>query len=107
MGSYKRILKPGFHFLVPGSTVRRKSTRVMQNTVVTETKTKDNVFVKVHIAVQQEIHPDKAYEAIYKLSDPSRQIDSYVSDVVRAHVPNETLDQLFETKDAIVKEVKN
>jgi len=73
----------------------------------TETKTKDNVFVKVCVAVQVEVLADKAYEAIYKLTNPSTQIDSYVSDVIRGQVPAMKLDDLFESKDEIALAVKD
>lgn len=72
----------------------------------TETKTKDNVFVKVNVAVQVEVVAEKAYEAIYRLTNPSGQIDSYVSDVVRGQVPAMKLDDLFESKDEIAQAVK-
>lgn len=72
----------------------------------TETKTKDNVFVKVCVAVQVEPVAEKAYEAIYRLSNPQGQIDSYVSDVVRGQVPTLKLDHLFESKDDIAQAVK-
>jgi len=72
----------------------------------TETKTKDNVFVKVNVAVQVEVVAEKAYEAIYRLTNPSGQIDSYVSDVVRGQVPQMKLDNLFESKDEIAQAVK-
>merc|ERR1719181_2056575 len=71
-----------------------------------ETKTKDNVFVKVIVAVQVEPVAEKAYEAIYRLTNPSQQIDSYVSDVVRGQVPALKLDDLFESKDDIALAVK-
>lgn len=72
----------------------------------TETKTKDNVFVKVMVAVQVEVVAEKAYEAIYRLTNPQTQIDSYVSDVVRGQVPAMKLDDLFESKDEIAQAVK-
>jgi len=72
----------------------------------TETKTKDNVFVKVNVAVQVEVVAEKAYEAIYRLTNPAGQIDSYVSDVVRGQVPAMKLDDLFESKDDIAKATK-
>merc|ERR1719181_2305407 len=71
-----------------------------------ETKTKDNVFVKVCTAVQVEVKAEKAYEAIYRLTNPSTQIDSYVSDVIRGQVPAMKLDDLFESKDEIAQAVK-
>lgn len=106
MGNFKKVLTPGIHFLLPGSSVRRISTRVSENRVKTETKTKDNVFVDITISVQVEVHQDKVYEAIYKLGDPHSQIQSWVQDVVRSHAPKTTLDELFETKEEIASEVK-
>lgn len=72
----------------------------------TETKTQDNVFVNIVVAVQVEPVAEKAYEAIYRLSNPQGQIDSYVSDVIRGQVPMLKLDQLFESKDDIAQAVK-
>jgi len=107
LGSFKRILRPGAHVLNPLSTVRRVSTRVVENKVITETKTKDNVFVRIHIVVQQEVYQDEqAQAAFYRLTNPSQQIDSFVADVVRSHAPKQTLDQLFEAKDEIAQETK-
>lgn len=106
LGSFKQILGPGFHFVVPWARVRKVSTRVVENRVITETKTKDNVFVTLHIAVQQEVHKENAMQAIYKLREPAVQIESFVADVVRSHVPLMTLDSLFEAKDEIAGEVK-
>jgi regulator of protease activity HflC (stomatin/prohibitin superfamily) len=85
---------------------RKISTRVQEYNMQTETKTKDNVFVKVNTAVQVEVVAEKAYEAIYRLTNPANQIDSYVSDVVRGQVPAMKLDDLFESKDEIAQAVK-
>jgi len=88
------------------SDTRKISTRVQEYNMQTETKTKDNVFVKVNTAVQVEVVAEKAYEAIYRLTNPANQIDSYVSDVVRGQVPAMKLDDLFESKDEIAQAVK-
>jgi len=85
---------------------RKISTRVQEYTMLCETKTKDNVFVKVVVAVQVEPIAEKAYEAIYRLTNPKQQIDSYVSDVIRGQVPGLKLDDLFESKDDIAEAVK-
>merc|ERR1719265_306895 len=82
------------------------STRVQEYTMVIETKTQDNVFVKTVVCVQVEPVAEKAYEAIYRLTNPSNQIDSFVSDVVRGQVPTLKLDDLFESKDDIASAVK-
>jgi regulator of protease activity HflC (stomatin/prohibitin superfamily) len=63
------------------------SLRIQQMDVVCETKTKDNVFVQVAVAVQYRVLAEKIYDAFYKLTDPSEQIRSYIYDVIRSTVP--------------------
>jgi regulator of protease activity HflC (stomatin/prohibitin superfamily) len=111
LGSFKGIRGAGCHFIgcdVGGMimSTRKISTRVQEYNMNTETKTKDNVFVRVVVAVQVEVVAEKAYEAIYRLTNPSNQIDSYVSDVIRGQVPGMKLDDLFESKDDIAAAVK-
>merc|ERR1712176_1695561 len=81
--------------------------RVEQNDVFVETKTKDNVFVLVKVSVQQQVIPEQAESAIYKLANVSAQIDSYVSDVIRSSVPKMNLDEAFEEKDKISSAVND
>ena len=78
----------------------------MQLDVIVETKTKDDVFVKLKVSVQYRVLPDKAYDAFYKLDFPQDQITSYVFDVIRAEVPKMKLDDVFEKKDDIANAVK-
>ena len=84
----------------------RVSLRIQQLDVVVETKTKDDVFVKIKVSVQYKVIKDKVYEAFYKLDFPQDQITSYVFDVVRAEVPKMILDDVFEKKDDIAIAVK-
>jgi regulator of protease activity HflC (stomatin/prohibitin superfamily) len=85
LGQFKRILSPGLHciFWPLQSIVGRLSLRVQQLDVICETKTKDNVFVKIQVAVQYRVLQDSAYDAFYRLTDPHSQIKAYVFDVVR------------------------
>src|SRR5208337_4697466 len=48
--------------------------RVQQLALDVETKTKDNVFVKMPVSVQYHVIPDKVYEAFYKLANPRQQM---------------------------------
>ena len=82
------------------------SNRVQEVVVSCETKTKDNVFVVLQIAVQYEVLKGRVYEAFYRLENPQVQISSYVFDVVRATVPRLLLDEVFESKDEIATDVK-
>lgn len=111
LGAFQGIKGAGCHVVgidCCGAIIstRKISTRVQEYSMNCETKTKDNVFVKVAVAVQVEVVAEKAYEAIYRLTNPANQIDSYVSDVVRGQVPAMKLDDLFESKDEIAQAVK-
>jgi regulator of protease activity HflC (stomatin/prohibitin superfamily) len=107
-GKFLRISGPGLHFLIPFIDKKAGSVnlRVNQLDVKIETKTEDNVFIHALVSVQFYVHPDKIYEAFYKLEDPTKQITSFVFDVVRAKVPKIKLDDVFEKKDDIAIAVK-
>lgn len=108
-GKFKKVVEPGCHCVpwcvgirVPG----KLSLRVKQLDVRCETKTKDNVFVVVEASVQYRAIQASAYDAYYKLSNPRGQIQSYVFDVVRASVPRMLLDDVFEQKSEVAKNVE-
>ena len=107
-GKFIRLAGPGFHTKAPfiEKIAGRVTLRVQQLDVRVETKTKDNVFVHVTVAVQYFVLEQKVYDAYYKLNDPSMQIKSFIFDVVRSQVPTIILDELFEKKDEIAKAVK-
>ena len=102
-GKFLREAGPGIHVKVPllDRVVGRVNLRVQQLDVEIETKTEDNVFVRMVVAVQYYVLPEKVYDAFYKLDDANRQITSFVFDVVRAQVPKIKLDDVFEKKDDI------
>ena len=107
-GKFIAIRKPGLHFKIPviDKISGRVSLRILQLDVIVETKTKDDVFVKLKVSVQYKILPENVYDAFYKLDFPQDQITSYVFDVVRAVVPKMRLDDVFEKKDEIANAVK-
>lgn len=106
-GKFARIASPGLNMKIPWIdwVAGKVSLRVQQLNVEVETKTQDNVFLRVMVSVQYFVQPDKVYEAFYKLADPSTQITSFVFDVVRARVPQIKLDDVFEKKDEIADAV--
>lgn len=108
-GKFIKTAGAGLQFKFPfiDRVAGRLSLRVLQLDVRAETKTEDNVFVHVIVAVQYFVLADKVYDAFYKLNSPDKQINSYVFDVVRAKVPQIKLDHLFEKKDEIALAVKN
>ncbi|MEL6810888.1 MAG: SPFH domain-containing protein [Bacteroidota bacterium] len=107
-GRYQSIRNSGLQFKIPiiDRIAGRMNLKIQQLDVLVETKTKDDVFVRLKISVQYQVIKDKVYEAFYKLENPQDQITSYVFDVVRAEVPKMKLDDVFERKDDIAIAVK-
>ena len=102
-GKFTSIRNSGLQLKVPliDQVAGRINLKVQQLDVLVETKTKDNVFVKLKISVQVQVRKDNVYDAFYKLESPHDQITAYVFDVVRAEVPKMKLDDVFERKDDI------
>lgn len=83
------------------------SLRVQELGASLETKTKDNVFVVVSVSVQYQTIKEKVYSAFYMLSDPHAQMRAYIYDTIRAAICQTTLDEAFESKDAISLSLKS
>lgn len=107
-GKFRRVANPGLNMKVPfvERVAGRINLRVQQLDVTVETKTLDNVFVHIIVAVQYMVLPSKVYDAFYRLDQPTVQITAYVFDVVRARVPKMELDDVFERKDEVAIAVK-
>jgi regulator of protease activity HflC (stomatin/prohibitin superfamily) len=107
-GRFNSIRQSGLQFKIPliDRIAGRINLRIQQLDVIIETKTKDNVFVKLKVSVQFKVIQERVYEAFYKLEYPHDQITSYVFDVVRAEVPKLRLDDVFERKDDVAIAVK-
>ncbi len=107
-GKFVAIRNAGLRIKIPivDRIVGRISMRILQLDVLVETKTKDDVFVKLKVSVQYKVVKGRERDAFYKLDNPEIQITSYVFDVVRAVVPKMKLDYVFEKKDDIALAVK-
>ena len=107
-GKFLSIRQSGLQLKIPliDRIAGRVNLKIQQLDVIIETKTKDNVFVKLKVSVQFMVVKDTVYDAFYKLEYPHDQITSYVFDVVRAEVPKLILDDVFERKDDIAIAVK-
>jgi regulator of protease activity HflC (stomatin/prohibitin superfamily) len=107
-GRFQSIRQSGLQLKIPliDRTAGRLSLKIQQLDVIVETKTLDDVFVRLKISVQYKVLKEKVYEAFYKLDYPHEQITSYVFDVVRAEVPKMKLDDVFVKKDDIAIAVK-
>ncbi|AXO80754.1 SPFH domain-containing protein [Olleya aquimaris] len=107
-GKFHSIRQSGLHLKIPivDKIAGRLSLKIQQLDVIIETKTLDDVFVRLKVSVQYRVISQKVYDAFYKLDYPHEQITSYVFDVVRAEVPKMKLDDVFVKKDDIAIAVK-
>tara|TARA_B100001079_G_scaffold246797_1_gene235637 strand:+ start:1220 stop:2152 length:933 start_codon:yes stop_codon:yes gene_type:complete len=108
-GKFVSVRQSGLQLKIPiiDSIAGRLSLRIQQLDVVVETKTKDDVFVRLKVSVQFKVIKEKVYDAFYKLDNPGDQITSFIFDVVRAEVPKLILDDVFLKKDDIAVAVKS
>lgn len=109
LGKFSSVKGAGLHFKIPivDKIVYRVNLKIQQLDVLVETKTKDNVFVKMKISVQFQVLQASVYDAFYKLQNPHEQITAYIFDVVRAEVPKMKLDDVFEKKDDIAIAIRS
>lgn len=107
-GKFHSIRQSGLHLKIPlvDKVAGKLSLKIQQLDVIIETKTLDDVFVRLKVSVQYRVLTQKVYDAFYKLDYPHDQITSYVFDVVRAEVPKMKLDDVFVKKDDIALAVK-
>lgn len=109
-GKFNKVAHPGLNFKIPliDKVAGRITHRVRELEVKVESKTKDDVFVDLLIAVQFFVQEsdESVISAHYKLMNPERQIASYVFDTVRALVPEMPVDNVFAEKEKIASAVK-
>lgn len=107
-GKFYDVKDAGLHFINP-ITMRTAATmdmRLQQLRVVCESKTEDNVFVRITVSIHYRIVKDAVGKAYYEMSNPVDQIRAYVFDVVRAEVPKKTLDEIFVVKEELAGAIK-
>jgi regulator of protease activity HflC (stomatin/prohibitin superfamily) len=110
-GRFRKVSPPGLNFKWPlfETIAGRVTHRVQELEIKVESKTKDDVFVDILIAVQYYVSDDAnaVQSAFYRLTNPRQQISSYVFDTVRALVPDMAVDHVFAEKDKIAQAVKD
>lgn len=110
-GKYQKSCGPGLHWKLPGidHISGRITHRIRELEINVESKTKDDVFVDIKIAVQFFVRENEedVLAAHYKLMNPGQQISSYVFDTVRALVPEMPIDSVFSEKEKIASAVKD
>jgi regulator of protease activity HflC (stomatin/prohibitin superfamily) len=111
LGKFNRVSKAGLHVKIPliDSIAGNVNLRVRELPVEVETKTKDDVFVKIVVSVQFFVIDtvDGIRDSFYELNNPEQQIQSYVFDSIRSEVPLMELDDVFAQKEKIAIAIKN
>ena len=111
LGKFNRVSKAGLHVKIPliDSIAGNVNLRVRELPVEVETKTKDDVFVKIVVSVQFFVidTEDGIRDSFYELNNPEQQIQSYVFDSIRSEVPLMELDDVFAQKEKIAIAIKN
>ena len=110
LGKFNKVSKAGLHIKIPliDSISGRINLRVRELPVEVETKTKDDVFVKIVVSVQFFVIDtiEGVKDSFYELNNPEQQIQSYVFDSIRSEVPMMELDDVFAEKEKIALAVK-
>lgn len=107
-GKFKHTKTAGIHIRAPfgiDRIVSKVNMRIIQDSIQVETKTKDNVFVLLDLAVQFKVDPRRVADSYYQLSSPVEQIRSYIEDAIRSALPTYNLDEAYEKKDEIAHDV--
>ena len=110
LGKFNKVSKAGLHIKIPliDSIAGNINLRVRELPVEVETKTKDDVFVRIVVSVQFFVidAAEGIKDSFYELNNPEQQIQSYVFDSIRSEVPMMELDDVFAEKEKIALAVK-
>ena len=107
MGKFSNIAEPGLSWIcVPFQTLNAVSIQVRQENFSTDTKTSDNVTVRVITSVQFSVEPEKVNDFYFKLSNPVQQIEAQVDNIVRGHIPTMDLDKVYSSKEELAEQIK-
>lgn len=111
LGKFNKVAKAGLHVKIPliDTISGNVNLKVRELPVEVETKTKDDVFVKIVVSVQFFVidNMDGIKDSFYELNNPEQQIQSYVFDSIRSEVPLMELDDVFAQKEKIAIAIKN
>lgn len=107
-GKFSRTAEPGIHCLCCGSElVRLVTLRLQEYEMKVDSKTKDNVFVKLSLMIQYQVSPDKVAEAYYMCDSSVDCMRDYVLNSIRAKIPLYKLDALYVERGTISQQLKD
>lgn len=118
-GKNKGMLDPGCHCIMyPIDEIYKVMSLRLQHVEFTvSTKTKDNVSMDCHLAIQYKVawaqgadmgteeQSRPLYDAVYSLTNVQDQIKAFVEDVIRGTLPHMNVDEIFASRDDVSKQV--
>ncbi len=112
-GAFHKIYEPGFHLKMPwpfeGVHIR-VSTRIQEMAISTTSLTHDRAKITLKVAVQYQPLKGKYYEAAYMLSNPEKQMQSYLESQLRSEINAKTVSEIYSSKaeftEAVVNDLK-
>lgn len=107
-GKFSGIAGPGFHCVLPWTSVRGAvSMRLNEHETYIESKTKDNTFVRIRLVLQHQVIADRAKEAFYSVSNPVQAMENYVLNAIRAAIPQYKFDALYLERGMLSAQLKD
>lgn len=107
-GKFHKIYDPGFHLKMPWpfeGIDMRVSTRIQEMVIQTTSLTSDRAKLSLKVAVQYNPLPGKYYEAAYILSEPQKQMQSYLEAQLRSEISTKTVAEIYRSKDEFTRSV--
>lgn len=108
LGKFYSIKTAGLGFIPPfpfGKIVGEVNLQIQELTIQVNAKTNDNSFIEMPVKVQYQVIESKVKESFYELDNPVMQMKSYIFNNIRSKCSNNTLDDLFTTKDTFAEEI--
>lgn len=115
LGKFHTITSPGFRVKIPfiDQKVQRVSLRTMKEGFTLDAKTHDNVTINLEVSAQYHVDFNRGatlaesgiFRSYYTLASPIDQMHDYIADALRSAIPQYTLDEVFEKKDDIARDV--
>lgn len=108
-GKFSREEDPGCFFLIPCAqrVAHVIDMRQQQFIVNVDTKTRDDVFCKVQVAIIYAIKRSQIQNYVYEVNNPKVMINSSVQNTVRSILCTYNLDDAFVEKDAMSNSIRN
>lgn len=107
-GRFSGIADPGIHCVCCISYIAQSvSLRLREHNCQVESKTKDNVFVRIALTIQYQVKPNKVAESYYSCVDPALCMDDYIKNSIRSKIPLYKLESLYVERGTISQQLKD